>query len=115
MKSIAPMLLALATILIGCMTARPTRLVLLDSSTGARFVGAAVQGADASMTASIEINGVSFRGKFNPSDNGAPALLVGTGSDLLHCMLRFDARTRIGTGKCVQAGVQRFDVTLSQG
>jgi len=115
MKSNAPMLLALATILIGCMTARPTRLVLLDPSTGARFVGAVVPGADASMTASIDINGVSFRGKFHPSDSGTAALLVGTGSDLLHCTLRFDAQTRTGSGQCVHAGAQRFDVTLSQG
>jgi hypothetical protein len=115
MKSNAPMLLTLAAILVGCMTARPTRLVLLESSTGARYVGAAVPGADTSMTASIEINGVSYRGKFTPSDSGTAAILVGTGSDLLHCMLRFDAKTRIGSGQCVQSGAQRFNVTLSQG
>lgn len=114
MKSNAPMLLALAMILVGCMTAQPTRLVLLEASTGVQYVGAAVPGADASMTASIEINGVSYQGKFNPSNSGTAALLVGTGSDLLHCMLRFDAKSRIGSGQCVQSGAQRFNATLSE-
>jgi hypothetical protein len=42
------------------------------------------------MTASIEINGMFFSGKFDPSNSNAVATLVGTGSDLLHCVLHFD-------------------------
>lgn len=115
MKSSLPLLLALATILISCTTTRPTHLVLLNATTGARFVGTVVPGDDALMTASIEINGVSFRGKFDPSVSSTATILVGAGSDLLHCTLHFNAKTRIGSGECVQTGRQRFDLILSEG
>ncbi len=63
------------------------------------------------MTVSIEINGVFFSGKFDPS--GEDAVLVGTGADLLHCVFHFDPRTHAGAGECLLSGHQRFDVTLS--
>ncbi len=107
------LLCALAAALIGCGTALPISLVLSDRSTGARYVGAVVSSGVALATASIEINGVFYSGKFDPSNDNFVALLVGTGGDLLHCVFHFDLRTRIGVGECLGAGARRFDVTLS--
>ncbi len=113
MTRTVPLLCALAAALIGCSTALPTSLVLSDRSTGARFVGAVVSSGEAQATASIEINGVFYSGKFDPSNGNAVALLVGTGGDLLHCVFHFDPRTRTGVGECQLARARRFDVTLS--
>ena len=63
------------------------------------------------MTVSLEINGVFFRGKFDPTSE--EAVLIGTGADLLHCVFHFDPRTHAGAGECLQSGLQRFDVTLA--
>jgi len=113
MKPMSALVFALATAFIGCSTARPARLVLINPTTGGRFVGEYLPSGETSMSASIEINGVHFRGTFDPSRGDEVALLVGTGSDLLHCKLHVDAKTQTGVGECVQAGHQRFDVTLS--
>ena len=113
MTRTAPLLCALTAALIGCRTALPANLVLSDRSTGARYVGAVVSSGEALATASIEINGVFFSGKFDPYNGNAVAILVGTGGDLMHCVFHFDPTTRIGDGECLRAGARRLDATLS--
>jgi len=113
MKSTAPLLCALTAVLIGCGTLAPSRLVLVDRSTGGRYVGSVVPNQEGSMTASVEVNGVTFIGKFEASKANAAAVLVGTGGDMLRCALHLDPTARSGTGECLRAGSQRFNVTLS--
>lgn len=107
------LLCVLASSLMGCNTSPPARLVLLDPAAGSRYFGTVVANREASMTASIEVNGVFFSGKFDPSNGNAVITLVGTGSDLLHCVFHLDPRTRTGVGECMQSGPRRFEVTLS--
>jgi hypothetical protein len=113
MKSTAPILCALTATLIGCASPQPARLVLLNRSTGDRYVGAVVPDQEGAMTVSIEINHVFFSGRFDPSNGNTGALLVGSGGDVLHCDFHIDQKARTGTGECLRAGPQRFDVTLS--
>jgi len=86
---------------------------MLDRAAGSRYFGTVVANREASMTASIEINGVFFSGDFDPSSGNAVTTLVGTGGDLLHCVFRLDPRTRTGVGECMQSGPRRYEVTLS--
>ena len=113
MTRTAPVFCALAATLLGCSTALPGSLVLSNRSTGDRYVGAVASSGEALATASIEINGVFFSGKFDPSNGNAVAVLVGSGGDLLNCVFHFDPRTHVGVGECLQPGSRRFDVILS--
>ncbi len=113
MTRTAMLLCVLASTLIGCAASPPARLLLLNRATGSQYVGTVVQKREESMMVSVEIDGVLFAGKFDLSNGNAMATLVGSGSDLLHCVLHFDPRTRTGSGECMQAGPRRFDVTLS--
>lgn len=113
MTRTAALLCVLASTLMGCSTSPPVRLVLLNRATGSRYVGTVVANREASMTASIEVNGLFFSGKFDPSSGNAVTTLVGTGGDLLQCVFHFDLRTRTGVGECMQAGPRSFAVTLS--
>ena len=108
-----PLLYALAATLVGCSTALPANLVLSNRATGDRYVGAVASNGDALATASIQINGVFFSGKFDPSNANAVAVLVGSGGDILNCLFHFDPRTRTGAGECLQPGPRLFDVRLS--
>ena len=101
---------ALVSTLGACGTAPPARLVLLNRATGSRHVGTVVA---SSREASIEINGVSFNGTFDPSGGDDVVNLLGSGGDLLHCVLHLDPSTHARIGECVQTGSRKFDTTLS--
>ena len=114
MTRTAVLLCLLASTLASCSTLPPARLVLLNRATGSRHVGTVVASdREASMTASIEIDGVFFRGTFDPSKGNDVVSLLGSGGDLLRCQFRFDPRSRAGAGECVQAGARTFEATLS--
>ena len=115
MTRTAVLLCVLAAAFAGCASSPPARLVLLNRATGSRHVGTVVaSNREASMMASIEINGVHFNGRFGPSKEGSDVVnLLGSGGDLLHCVFHLDPRTRTGTGECAQTGARSFDATLS--
>ncbi len=114
MTRTAALLCVLVSMFVGCSTLPPSRLVLLDRASGSRHIGTVVPSdREASMTASIEINGVFFHGTFDPSKGSEVVNLPGSGGDLLQCVFRFDPRTRTGAGECVQTGARKFDATLS--
>jgi len=89
------------------------RLVLLDRTDGARFVGTIASSGQDSMTVSIEIRGVSFGGKVDAQNGNASAVLVGTGAALLHCTFHFGASKRVGAGMCSQTSGRLLEATLS--